>query len=118
MREFEDVIKSPRLNIENLDPERRALRAFLSHPEYKAQEVYIVAGWNEYGKNDVKMEHVSVSLNRRCPNWDEMCMIKNIFWDEEELVAQFHRPKSQYVNFFPHCLHLWRKIGWESEMDW
>jgi len=119
MRKFEDVIKSPRLNIESMDPERRALTALLSHPGYKTREVVIAAGWNEVVKNDIKLEHVSVSLNRRCPTWDEMCMIKDIFWDEEELVAQFHRPKSQYTPFFPYCLHLWRKVGWEEpEMDW
>jgi len=118
MREFEDVIKSPRLNIEDIDPERKSLKAFLSHPEYKAQEVCIIAGWNEDVKNGIILEHVSVSLNRRCPKWDEMCMIKDIFWDEEELVAEFHRPKSQYVNLHPYCLHLWRKVGWEAEMDW
>ena len=25
-------------------------------------------------------QHVSVSLPKRCPNWLEMCMIKNLFW--------------------------------------
>jgi len=27
-------------------------------------------------------EHVSFSLPNRCPNWREMCFIKNLFWDE------------------------------------
>lgn len=56
-------------------------------------------------------EHVSVSLPRRCPTWDEMCLIKDIFWDEEECVVQFHPPRSQYVDTHPYCLHLWKKIG-------
>lgn len=55
--------------------------------------------------------HVSVSLPRRCPTWDEMCLIKDIFWDEEECVVQFHPPRSQYVDTHPYCLHLWKKIG-------
>ena len=53
-------------------------------------------------------EHVSVSRKNRCPNWPEMCCIKDVFWDEEDLVAQYHPPKSEYVNNHPHCLHLWR----------
>lgn len=53
-------------------------------------------------------EHVSVSTERRCPNWIEMCFIKDLFWDEEETVVQFHPPKSEYVNVHQFCLHLWK----------
>lgn len=57
-------------------------------------------------------EHVSVSLDRkRCPDWEEMCMVKDLFWDEEDCVVQFHPPKSEYVSFHPYCLHLWRMSG-------
>ncbi len=60
-------------------------------------------------------EHVSVSLKKRKenPSWDIMNRIKNMFWEEEDTVFQFHPPKSQYVNFHPYCLHLWRPIGKE-----
>ncbi len=54
-------------------------------------------------------EHVSVSLPNRCPDWDDMCFIKGVFWDEEDCVVQFHPPRSQYVNKHPNCLHLWRQ---------
>lgn len=56
-------------------------------------------------------EHVSVSLKNRCPNWKEMCFIKDLFWDSEDTVIQYHPPKSQYINNFPYCLHLWRPIN-------
>lgn len=52
-------------------------------------------------------EHVSVSTHRRVPNWQEMCFVKDLFWDETECVIQFHPPKSDYVNNHPFCLHLW-----------
>ena len=55
-------------------------------------------------------EHVSVSTERRCPNWIEMCFVKDLFWDNEELVVQFHPPRSRYVNNHPFCLHLWRDV--------
>lgn len=61
------------------------------------------------GKNaDSKgWEHVSVSLVDRAPTWHEMCAVKELFWDDEAWVVQFHPARSQYVNHHPHCLHLW-----------
>ena len=56
-------------------------------------------------------EHVSVSLPHRCPNWSEMCHVKKVFWDPDDVVMQLHPPESQYVNHHPFCLHLWRPIG-------
>lgn len=53
-------------------------------------------------------DHVSVSLVDRCPTWEEMCIVKDLFFDEEECVVQYHPPKSRYVNIHPFCLHLWR----------
>ena len=55
-------------------------------------------------------EHVSVSLSsKRCPNWLEMCFVKDLFWSDEETVIQFHPPRSEYVNCHPTTLHLWRQ---------
>jgi hypothetical protein len=53
-------------------------------------------------------EHVSVSTDRRIPNWIEMCFAKDLFWAEDECVVQFHPQKSDYVNNHPRCLHMWR----------
>jgi len=59
-------------------------------------------------------EHVSVSINRqRTPSWDVMCLVKALFWDEEDTVIQYHPPKSEYINMHPYVLHLWRPIGIE-----
>lgn len=56
-------------------------------------------------------EHVSVSTPGRCPNWDEMCFVKDLFWAPEDVVIQFHPGRSHYVNNHPYCLHLWRAQG-------
>jgi hypothetical protein len=61
-------------------------------------------------------DHVSVSLPNRCPNWEEMCHVKSLFWDDEDTVMQFHPPKSEYVNNHPYCLHLWRPVGKAVEL--
>ena len=52
-------------------------------------------------------EHVSVSA-RRLPNWQEMCFVKDLFWDDEDIIVQFHPPRSRYVNNMSTCLHLWK----------
>jgi hypothetical protein len=62
-------------------------------------------------------EHVSVRAEdyrgSRIPTWLEMCWVKDMFWEPEECVVQFHPPKSDYVNNHPHVLHLWKPLGSE-----
>ena len=58
----------------------------------------------------IEWEHVSVSLPNRCPNWLEMCHIKDLFWDKNEAVMQLHPAKSEYVNIHQFCLHLWKPL--------
>lgn len=53
-------------------------------------------------------DHVSVSTPHRCPTWDEMSHVKDLFFDPEERVMQLHPPRSEYVNNHEYCLHLWR----------
>jgi len=72
----------------------------------------------------VPWEHVSVSIRLsksmkdldRCPTWEEMCRIKDLFWDPEDCVVQFHPPESEYVSDHHYTLHLWRKKdqNWET----
>ncbi|HEX3341859.1 MAG TPA: hypothetical protein VHT68_22100 [Pseudolabrys sp.] len=61
-------------------------------------------------------EHVSVSLARagraRLPNWEEMCFVKNLFWEDEDCVVQYHPPLSKNVNNY-RVLHLWRSLRQE-----
>lgn len=54
-------------------------------------------------------EHVSVSTPTRCPNWPEMCFVKDLFWGPGDEVVQFHPAKENYVNLHPYVLHLWRQ---------
>jgi len=53
-------------------------------------------------------DHVSVSTCRGCPRWEEMCYIKNKFFNESECVIQYHPAKENYVNNHPYCLHMWK----------
>lgn len=62
-------------------------------------------------------DHVSVSTPRRCPTWDEMAAVKDLFFAPEEAVMQLHPPKSDYINLHPYCLHLWRPQTTEEITD-
>ena len=55
-------------------------------------------------------EHVSVKCRNRCPNWQEMSFVKDLFWADDECVIQYHPPKADYVNVHPYVLHLWKPV--------
>ena len=65
-------------------------------------------------------EHVSVSTERRIPNWQEMTFVKDLFWEPEDCVVQFHPPQSRYVNNYSVVLHMWRWTGgtFPTPPDW
>src|SRR5262245_57599201 len=69
--------------------------------------------WQACGLKPPAWEHVSVSLAKRCPTYDELMWVKALWWRDDELVVQLHVPKSQHINHHPFCLHLWRPIGIE-----
>ena len=58
-------------------------------------------------------EHVSVSQPSKTPSWEIMAKVKEMFFEEEEVVIQYHPKKSEYINNHKHCLHLWRPIDKE-----
>lgn len=80
----------------------------IPHPRIKGQELRCMIsdgmGW----------QHVSVSVGElrkqphRCPNWEEMCFIKNLFWTDDETVVQYHPAKENYRNIHNFVLHLWK----------
>jgi hypothetical protein len=96
-------------------------RYYFRHPKIKGYLICVIAsdglGW----------DHVSVSLQdhripkkpkavERCPNWEEMCFVKDIFFEESETVIQYHPPKESYVNTHPFCLHLWKNQNIDIEV--
>lgn len=68
------------------------------------------------GMEGVDWEHVSVHASKNIggkwknliPTWEEMCFVKSLFWDDEDVVMQLHPKKSEYVNMHGGVLHLWR----------
>ena len=58
-------------------------------------------------------DHVSVSLGFRTPTWDEMCIVKNLFFEPHDVCVQYHPAESDYVTNHKFCLHIWRNIHME-----
>ena len=56
---------------------------------------YVLASVDEISKGDL-WEHISVTPKnqKRCPTWDEMCAIKDMFFEDEEECIQFHPRKA------------------------
>lgn len=80
-------------------------------PIYETGAVVVVISSDGMG-----WDHVSVSLKNRCPKWEEMAYIKDLFFDADETVVQFHPKKEKYVNNHSYCLHLWKKQGADFEL--
>jgi hypothetical protein len=72
-------------------------------------ELRIVASRGDH-PSAMGWEHVSVSTERRCPNWQEMQFVKEAFWEDEETAFQLHPRRSQYVTNHPNVLHMWRHV--------
>lgn len=95
-----DVLMAlPRVCVKNVAPD--GLAGFIMMPNEKHQMAFIASwggGW----------DHVSVSYSNRCPTWDEMQRVKEMFFGDDEVVVQYHPASSQYVNNHPYCLHMWK----------
>jgi hypothetical protein len=85
--------------------EKDSLEGWFTIPSGSARKVITIIASNGLG-----WEHVSVSKKYDCPTWEEMCRVKDLFWDADDLVVQYHVPPSQLVNLHPYCLHMWRPV--------
>lgn len=90
-----------------------------ARPDFEVTDIFINGGMGIFVRGPYKRktviwsydsgwDHVSFDGKLTTPSWEDMCMIKDMFFDENECVAQFHPAKSDYVNIAEHCLHLWK----------
>jgi len=93
---------------------------FLINPENSKTELFCIVSDGSDDRVNVPWEHVSARARtrradntwyERVPNWEEMCFLKDMFWNPDEVVVQFHPKKENYVNIHPNVLHLWRFKG-------
>lgn len=69
-------------------------------------------GSGEPARLEYQWEHVSVhavqGARDRTPTWKEMAFVKDLCWDEDDVVMQLHPRRAEYVNVHAYTLHLWR----------
>lgn len=60
-------------------------------------------------------DHVSVTVRdkkgrqiKRLPNYNELCKVKNLFFEDDEIVVHYFVPATDHVNINDWCLHLWK----------
>lgn len=86
----------------------------IKHPKIVQYRFMIVAsdglGWEHVSISIFAIEEKEKFSVHRCPTWEEMCFIKDCFWNETETVVQYHPAKSEHVSVHPYCLHLWRPL--------
>ena len=105
----------------NLESGRIRQGEYASDPSYGLTGAFFIKGPQGaplviIASDGLGWEHVSVSTRDRCPTWEEMCFVKDLFWSQDECVLQFHPPKTDYINHHPYCLHLWKRPGVNEEL--
>lgn len=107
MRAWDEIASSQRLF--NVNRGEDGLNAMIYHPAFSCKDkTYSVQASDGMG-----WEHVSVAHRKITPSWDDMCIVKDVFYLPDEVVIQYHPARSEYVNNHAHCLHMWRPIECE-----
>ena len=107
MKSHKEIIKNKRLKVAGIGIDGGSGSIYLNGVNAKPAAII----WS-FGEG---WEHVSVSYKNRCPTWEEMCRVKEMFFNPEEVVVQYHPRQSEYINHHQYCLHLWRKCGEDFE---
>jgi len=108
MRELQDILKDKRI----WDHKTQFLYMHTARVKLPDCGSCFIA-WDSAGG----YEHVSVSPKKKfnLPSWNDMCVLKEIFFKDDEEAYQIHPKKADYVNFVENCLHLWKPIGHELD---
>lgn len=102
MKTFEEIKNTPNIQIKG-----QAGETGLGGSYYDS----ISGKWlNFMFSNQMGWEHLSVSMPSRTPTWDQMCRMKDVFWNKDETCVEYHPAENLYVNMHPHCLHIWRPV--------
>lgn len=62
---------------------------------------------DDKGWDHVSAQAIDMGVSR-IPTWNEMQYLKELFFEDEETVIQYHVAKSKHLNLHPSVLHLWR----------
>lgn len=94
----------------NNDIGKSNINKSFSVPLNDNKEAFVIASENFMGWDHVSAHIISVesgALNRT-PNNEEMQFLRNLFFEDEEVVLEFHPAKKDYINNHSYVLHMWR----------
>lgn len=68
--------------------------------------------WHVILSDGMGWRHLSVKNAQKkvLPSWGLMARLKELFFDDDAWVVQFHPAKDEYVNLHPCVLHLWESL--------
>lgn len=98
MRPLSEIIQNPRVTVMQSGVDGGAFSVRRNAGGPLRVVVGVGGGW----------DHVSVSLPGRTPNYQEMKMVKRIFFRPDEWAVEYHPPDADYISVNDHVLHLWR----------
>jgi|WetSurMetagenome_2_1015567.scaffolds.fasta_scaffold457516_2 hypothetical protein len=99
MKKIDEIIKEKKIIIGEIANDGGVGVAYMAG---SSEMLRIVFSWG------LDWDHVSISLKYRCPKWNEMCWVKDVFFYKNETVIQYHPPEDVYVNNHEYVLHLWK----------
>lgn len=62
----------------------------------------VIASWG------MGWDHVSVQHHEKTPTYQDMKMVKRIFFRSDEWAIEYHPPEEEYISVKDTVLHIWR----------
>lgn len=98
-------------NLEKLNRYREPLKGYMGNDHEGCFKIFLNGrAFFVVASTGGSWDHVSVSVknNKRCPTWEEMKSIKEMFFNPDEWAVQYNPPCNENVDVCKNCLHLWR----------
>lgn len=75
-----------------------------------------LTGWEHASACFLKPSGYRGKVRAVPPSWDQMAMVKDLFWKRDECCVQYHPPEEDYVNHCEGALHIWRPTNQQVPM--
>lgn len=99
MKPLSQIIQHPRVSVIEADANEGG--AFLVRRN-SGKPLRVIASWQ------LDWDHVSVSLATKTPTYQDMKMVRRIFFKDDEWALEYHPPPKDYISVNDNVLHMWR----------
>ncbi len=103
-----------------IHPFVKAIKAPPNWPEIDATMTWAARCWSGNGMrvlvtcdtiNGAEWVHLSVSRRSRTPSYEDLCLVRRIFFREDRPAYHVFPKVDEHRNFHAYCLHLWLPLG-------